>query len=151
MVFRFLLRTSTLPLKACCRRNLAISVDITNAHALRNKYVLLEADASMHLPKSTGLNSKLISFVRHAEGIHNAVGLFLFSGNQSTQMWPLTFQISLQAASDHKDEFYAKLFNSRMLWDSPLTLAGTEQVLFALTFDRLSMPLNCRLHRSAKR
>ncbi len=70
----FRVRLCTVPLKAICRRNLAISVDITKAHALRNKYVLLEADASMHLPStSKGLNSKLISFVRHAEGIHNAV------------------------------------------------------------------------------
>jgi hypothetical protein len=74
MAIRCFFRSSTQALKATCRRNMAISVDITMAHTLRNKYVLLEADASMHLPSNAkGLNSKLISFVRHAEGIHNAV------------------------------------------------------------------------------
>lgn len=88
------------------KRFMSINVDISQAHNLRKKYVLLEADPSMHLPASSarsGLNSKIISFVRHAEGIHNA------------------------AASEHKDEFYAKLYNSRILWDSPLTQTGAEQ------------------------
>ncbi len=52
---------------------------------------------------------------------------------------------TLQAASDHKDEFYGKLFNSRMLWDSPLTLAGAEQVYCFVQNDSFFMAMNCSL------
>ena len=63
-----------------CKRNMAISVDISQANKLREKYLLLEADASMHLSANSVSNSKIISFVRHAEGIHNAVIFVLISG-----------------------------------------------------------------------
>ena len=67
------------------------------------------------------------------------------------QFIPLILVSSFQAASEHKDEFYSKLYNSRILWDSPLTQTGAEQV-FELNYGtnsknrsnfRLRHPLQC--------
>jgi len=62
---------------------------------------MYEADPSMYLTK--GSECKIVHFVRHAEGIHNA------------------------AARDQPDDFWGSLFNSPEMWDAPLNSAGKQQ------------------------
>jgi hypothetical protein len=68
------------------------------------KWDLFEADASMFLPETS--TSKLVVFVRHAEGLHNA------------------------AHRENEKLFWEELWNSPKLWDAPLTDLGKEQVGF---------------------
>jgi len=63
---------------------------------------LFPAHPSMHLHPSDE-KSKLVHFVRHAEGLHNA------------------------AHRDREEEFWKTLFNSDEMWDAPLTKEGEAQ------------------------
>lgn len=85
-------------LMANARRNMCIAAKAPGAKD--RLHDMFEADASMYLTDEV---SKLIFFVRHAEGTHNA------------------------AARDKNEEFRKNLFNSPTLWDAPLTPTGLEQ------------------------
>ncbi len=53
------------------KRFMSFAVNGSKTASLQGKFSLFEADPSMYL--ASGTKSKILSFVRHAEGIHNAV------------------------------------------------------------------------------
>jgi len=73
----------------------------TPAAPVPRKWDVFEADSSMYMPANS--TSKLVVFVRHAEGLHNA------------------------AHEENEKLFWSEMWNSPKLWDAPLTDLGKEQ------------------------